>query len=159
MYYPYYIFLLPNRLYNHSEQYNDHESLIRNLNHNKAIGPDGISGQILLLCDNLLLLPLNILFQNILVISKDPDKGKLANVSPICKKDDKQLIKNYRSISLLPTCGKIFEKIIFNNLHSYLSANNLLTKTSRVFVQAIPQPTNCYILSTKSTRLLKTPSP
>ena len=34
----------------------------------------------------------------------------------IFKKDDKQLIKNYRPISLLPICGKIFEKIIFNNL-------------------------------------------
>ena len=53
---------------------------------------------------------------------------KLANVTPIFKKDDKQLIKNYRPISLLPIRGKILEKIIFNNLYSYLHTNNLITK-------------------------------
>ena len=52
---------------------------------------------------------------------------KLANVTPIFKKGDKQSIVNYRPISLLPICGKIFEKIIINNLFSYLNVNNLIT--------------------------------
>ena len=42
-----------------------------------------------------------------------PDMWKLANVTPIFKKGDKQLIKNSRQISFLPICGKIFEKYIF----------------------------------------------
>ena len=84
--------------------------LIRNLNPNKATGSDGISGQMLLLCDESVVLPLKIIFQNILAESVYPDKWKLANVTPIHKKDDKQLVKNYRPISLLPICGKIFEK-------------------------------------------------
>ena len=58
---------------------------------------------------------------------------KLANVTPIFKKGDKQLIKNYRPISLLPICGKMFEKIIINNLYSYLNANNLITKNQSGF--------------------------
>ena len=41
------------------------------------------------------------------------------------------MIKNYRPISLLPICGKIFEKIIFNN--SYLNANNHITKNQSGF--------------------------
>ena len=53
---------------------------------------------------------------------------KLANVTPIFKKGDKQLIKNFRPISLLPICGKILEKIIFNNLYTYLNTNNLNQK-------------------------------
>ena len=53
---------------------------------------------------------------------------KVANVTPIFKKGDKQLIKNYRPISLLQICGKMFEKIIFNNLYSYLTTNSLITK-------------------------------
>ena len=53
---------------------------------------------------------------------------KIANVTPIFKKGDKQLIKNYRPISFLPICGKILEKIIFNNLYAYLHRNNLITK-------------------------------
>ena len=87
-------------------------SLIRNLNPNKAT-PDGVSGQMLLLCDNSVVLPLKIIFQNILVSSSCPDMWKLANVIPIFKKCLKQLIKNYRPISLLPIYGEVFEIIIF----------------------------------------------
>ena len=85
---------------------------------------------------------------------------KLANVTPIFKKGDKQLIKNYRPISLLTICGKILENIIFNNLYAYLHANNLITKNQyRVFVQAIPQPTNFYTFLMKSIRLLIVQNP
>ena len=58
---------------------------------------------------------------------------KLANVTPIFKKGDKQSTKNYRPISLLPICGKMFENIIFNNLYPYLNANNLITKNQSGF--------------------------
>ena len=103
-------------------------SLIRKLNPNKADGSDGISGQILLLCDDSVVLPLRIIFGNILSTATYPDLWKLANVTPIFKKDDKQLIGNYRPIFLLPLCGKIFEKIIFNNLYKYLTIHHLITK-------------------------------
>ena len=87
----------------------------------------------LLLCDDSVILPLNIIFRNILLTSAYPDQWKLANVTPIFKKGDKQLIKNYRLISLLPICSKIFEKNISKNLYSYLNANNLLTKNQSGF--------------------------
>ena len=78
------------------------------------------SGQMLLLCDKFVILPLQIIFTNILPTSIYPDMWKLANVAPIFKKGNKQLIKKYRPISLLPVCGKILEKIIFNNRYTYL---------------------------------------
>ena len=87
----------------------------------------------LLLCDNSIVLPLKIIFKNILETSSYPDIWKRANVTPIFKKNDKQVIKNYRPISLLPIIGKIFEKIIFNNLYNYLNANNLITKNQSGF--------------------------
>ena len=102
-------------------------SLIRNINANKATGSDGISSQMLLLCD------VSIIFRTILLTSTYPDIWKLANVTPIFKKGDKQLIKNCSPISLLPICGKHFEKIIFNNLYSYLDVNNLITKNQSGF--------------------------
>ena len=57
---------------------------------------------------------------------------KLASMTPILKKGDKHLIKNYRPISLLPICGKILENIIFN-LYAYLHKNNLITKNKSGF--------------------------
>ena len=85
-------------------------SLVRNLDPNKAAGSDGISGQMLLLCDETVVLPLKIIFSNILNSAVFPDMWKLANVTPIYRKEDKQLVKNYRPISLLPICGKNFLK-------------------------------------------------
>ena len=61
-------------------------SLIRKLNPNKANGSDGISGQMLLLCDDSVVLPLRIIFCNILSTATYPDIWKLANVTPIFKK-------------------------------------------------------------------------
>jgi hypothetical protein len=58
---------------------------------------------------------------------------KLAHVTSIFKPGEKQLIRNYRPISFLPICGKTFENIIFNNLYSYLNANNLITKNQSGF--------------------------
>ena len=107
--------------------------LIRNLNPNKATGSDGISGHMLLLCDESVVLPFKIIFQSILSTSIYPNMWKLANVTPSFKKGDKQLIENYRPISLLPICGKCFEKIIFNNLYSYLNVNNLITNNQSGF--------------------------
>ena len=108
-------------------------SLVRKINPNKATGPGGISGQMLLLCDDSVSIPLQIIYSNILSTSIYPDIWKLANVTPIFKKGDKQLIKDYRPISLLPICGKILEKIIFNQLHTYLHTNNLITKNQSGF--------------------------
>ena len=46
-------------------------------------------------------------------------------LTPIFQKGDNQLIQNYRPISLLPICGKIFAKIVFNNFttHQLISKN------------------------------------
>ena len=52
-------------------------SLIRKLNPNKAAGSDGISGQMLLLCDESVSLPLQIIFKNIMLTSIYPDMWKL----------------------------------------------------------------------------------
>ena len=52
----------------------------------------------------------------------------MQTVTPIHNKNDKQLVSNYRPISLLPICSKIFEKIIFNNIYRYLVANDLISK-------------------------------
>ena len=108
-------------------------SLIRNIDPNKSNGPDMITGHMLQLCDDSIVLPLKLIFFSILQTGTYPIIWKMANVTPVHKKSDKQLIKNYRPISLLPLCGKIFEKIIFNALYKYLVSNNLLTSNQSGF--------------------------
>ena len=39
----------------------------------------------------------------------------------------------YRPISLLPICGKILEKIVFDQVYAYLNKNNLLSKNQSGF--------------------------
>ena len=87
----------------------------------------------LLLCGESVILPVQIIFTNILSTPTYPDMRKIANVTPIFKKYDKQLIKNYRPKSHLPICEKLLEKIIFNNLYAYLHRNNLITKNQSGF--------------------------
>ena len=53
--------------------------------------------------------------------------GKKGNLVPIFKKGDKQNIKNYRTVSLLPICIKIFERVIYDNMLKYFLDNNLIT--------------------------------
>ena len=52
---------------------------------------------------------------------------KKGNIVPIFKKRDKQNIKNYRPVSLLPICGKIFECIICDNMLKYFLDSNLIS--------------------------------
>ena len=55
------------------------------------------------------------------------------NIVPIDKKRDKQNIKNYPPVSLLPICGKILESLIFNEMFIYFSSNKLISKNQSSF--------------------------
>ena len=59
--------------------------------------------------------------------------GKKRNVVPIHKKDDKQCLRNYRPISLLPVCGKIFEKLIFYEMFKFFIENELISPNQSGF--------------------------
>ena len=85
------------------------------------------------ICDKSLLKPLTISLQNSMKSSCYPFIWKTSNIIPVHKKNDKQLVKNYRPISLLPIFGKIFEKIIFDRLYNFLSQEELLNPNQSGF--------------------------
>ena len=101
--------------------------IIRSLDINKAHGYDDISIRMLKICDLAIIKPLSIIFRNCINNSTFPDLWKKSNICPIHKKGDKQIINNYRPVSLLPICGKIFERLIFNSLFEYLEKYKLLS--------------------------------
>ena len=55
-----------------------------------------------------------------------PDSFQISNIVPLFKKDDHGLPTNYRSISLLPTISKVFERVIYDQRYLYFNNNNLL---------------------------------
>ena len=63
-----------------------------------------------------------------------PDYWKKANVVPVHKKESKNLVENYKPISLLSIFGKIFERVIFKDLFNYFHKNQLFTKCQAGFL-------------------------
>ena len=90
--------------------------IIRNLDSNKAHGHDMISIHMLKLCGDSICKPLELIFKTCLRNARFPLEWKKANVVPIHKKGDKQTIKNYRPVSLLPIFGKIFERLLYDTM-------------------------------------------
>ena len=104
------------------------EDLVKNIDQNKASGPDGISPRILKEAGLSIVPSLTRLIKLSLQQCKVPMLWKRANVTPIHKKDDKDQLNNYRPISLLPVASKILERIVFKHVYNFLHENNFLTK-------------------------------
>ena len=85
------------------------------------------------LCDKSIVKPLSIIFNNCKLKITLPNLWKKANVVPIHKKGEKDLIKNYRPVSLLLIFGKFFERLIFNFLFKYFDKNELLSPNQSSF--------------------------
>ena len=64
------------------------------------------------------------LFNQTLSNKEFPDELKLADVTPIYKKDDPNKSKNYRSVSVLPVVSKVFEKIMHDQISQYINSYN-----------------------------------
>ena len=108
--------------------------IIKDLNPAKAHGHDGISIRMIKMCEKSIIAPLKIIFNKALLSNTFPDTWKRRNIVPVHKKESKQLVKNYRPISLLLICGKIFEKVIYNALFDYLKTNELLVNCQSGFL-------------------------
>ena len=93
-------FITNDRLSDIQFQENDIIKIIRSLDINKAHGHNDISIHMIKICDMAIVKPLFLIFQKCLKDGVFPDIWKKSNVVPIHKKGDKQLIQNYRSVSI-----------------------------------------------------------
>ena len=62
-----------------------------------------------------------------------PQIFKTGKITPIFKKGNKELLENYRPVSVLPIFGKIFEKILYNRLYNFFTKENVLSKNQYGF--------------------------
>ena len=101
--------------------------IINDLKPKTSTGMDSISNKLLKFVKNVISEPLSIIINQMLKSGIFPDSLKISKIVPLYKKDDTNL-SNYRLISLLPSISKIFEKVILEQLSTYLDNNNLIHK-------------------------------
>ena len=105
------------------------KKIIAEINSKKATGSDGIPGYILKITADTIAPEISRLFSECMMQGIFPDTLKIAKILPIHKGNAKDIPTNYRPISLLPTLGKIFEKIIASRFLKFLDKHNILTKS------------------------------
>ena len=71
---------------------------------------------------------LTILFYKCLQLNIFPDKWKEATVTPLKKEGFTNNVSGLRPISVLPLPGKIFEKLIHNQLYTYINNGQLISE-------------------------------
>ena len=93
------------------------------------------SNSVLSKCADLLCTPMAILFNYSLEQGVCPKAWKMATIIPIFKKRGcPTQPRNYRPISLLPCIAKLFEKLVANQLQTYLSATEKICSEQFAYV-------------------------
>ena len=109
--------------------YKQVERIIAAMPSNKAPGIDKIPIRVIKDSLNPIVHPItsivNASFQNCVF----PSKWKTAEVTPILKEGDHEQANNNRPISLLPVLSKVCERVVHNQLTSYLQSNDTLSKS------------------------------
>ena len=123
---------------------NEIKNIITKMKPKVSTGYDSISTKLVKQIYEGLLSPLLYIVNLSLSTGIVPDKMKLAKVVPIYKSGGKEIISNYRPVSLLPVFSKILEKIVYKRLYNYLEKFNILTPSQYGFRKSLS--TNLAIL-------------
>ena len=112
--------------------------IIKILNADTAYGCEWSSSiRMIQLCRKEIVWPLQSLFKSMLqegIFLEDWKKVPVEywNVVPVYKKENKNVIKSYCSISLLPIFSKTFERLTFNIFFKYLMEMNFLRSVCQI---------------------------
>ena len=103
------------------------KKIIRSLKSKSSSGYDGISNILLKAIAPEITSPLTAIFNKSFKEGKFPDKMKIAEVLPLYKsKGQKDIMNNYRPVSLLPVISKVLEKLVHRRVNSFLRNKLLL---------------------------------
>ena len=98
-------------------------SYLRNLDVNKSHGPDEIHPRLLKVCCEQIGSRLRTLFNHCLNCGRVLTEWMSANITPVHKKESKELAENYCPISLLSIVSKTLECCVSNNLYHHVSGH------------------------------------
>ena len=108
-------------------------SIISAFDVSKAHGLDDVSARMVKICDESFVKPLFNISHFLLETGNFLSNWRKGNIVPVRKKGNKNLINNYRPVSLLPIFSTIFEKCIYDTLYNYLEGNGLFSKSQSDF--------------------------
>ncbi|KAK4810546.1 LOW QUALITY PROTEIN: hypothetical protein QYF61_004509, partial [Mycteria americana] len=97
--------------------------LLHHLDTYKFMGPDEIHPRVLKELAEVLTKPLSIIYQQSWLTGEVPADWRLANVTPIYKKGQKEDPGNYRPVSLTSVPGKLMEQIILSAITWHVEDN------------------------------------
>ncbi|KFP67443.1 hypothetical protein N322_10156, partial [Cariama cristata] len=100
--------------------------LLHHLDIHKSMGPDGIHPRVLRELAEVLTEPLSIVYQQSWLTGEVPVNWKLANVTPIYKKGQREYSGNNRSVSLTLVPGKVMEQIILSAIARHVQDNQVI---------------------------------
>jgi hypothetical protein len=106
---------------------------LKDLDPNKAQGPDLIPSKVLKEVSEELSVPLCLLFNKSLETGILPEDWKTAEVTAIFKKGSKSDPGNYRPVSLTCVTCKVLESLIRDSIVSYFTENNLYAECQHGF--------------------------
>ena len=100
-------------------------NIVKKLKSKSSYGYDEISNNLIKHAGNSLVKPLTLIVNQVLHTGIFPRQLKTSRVKPTHKSGEQSSFCNYRPISLLPSMSKVFEYVIFNQLMSFLTDNQL----------------------------------
>ena len=106
---------------------------ISELSSSKAVGHDGLPLYVIRQCLPVLAPHLLHLVNTSIVTCTFPSSWKLATVVPLHKSGSRDDPNNFRPISLLPALSKICEKIVCDQLSSYLASSHVLAQSQYAY--------------------------
>jgi len=109
--------------------------LLCHLDTYKSIGPDGIHPRVLRELAEELDKPLSIINQQPWLTGEVPDNWRIASVTHIYKKGQKEDPGNYRPVSLTSVPGKIMERFILSELTGHVKNNQGIRPSQHGFMK------------------------
>ena len=111
----------------------DVHKILSSIDVSKSTGHDGISNKLLKDSADIIAYSLTLIFNTSINTGIFPNDFKTAIISPIHKAGCKTECNNYRPISILSSVAKIFEKLITQQLETYLEKNEILVQQQAGF--------------------------
>ena len=105
------------------------------LSSSKAPGPDGVLPSILKECALELTYPLSHLFNISLKSGQVPDSWCCANITPVFKKGERCMLRNYRPVALTSVIRKLLEQIVVASANEHIHTFGLLNPNQHGFTQ------------------------